>query len=98
MLTGTKFGHYRQHRDTVMLSVSLDTEGVPAHVVDFVMYHELLHKRHGAILVNGRRLVHTPAFRADERLFVRYEDAERYLDAVADNGGLPPRRARELAG
>jgi len=94
MLTGRKFGHYRQHRDTVMLSVSLDNERVPAHVVDFVMYHELLHKKHGALLVNGRALVHTPVFRADERLFARYEDAQRGLDALAQNGGLPARGSR----
>lgn len=98
MLTGRKFGHYRPHRDTVMLSVSLDNERVPAHVVDFVMYHELLHKRHGFLLLNGRRLAHTPAFRADERLFAHYEDAQRCLDALAQNGGLPARGPRKSAG
>lgn len=92
MLTGRKFGHYRQHRDTVMLSVSLDDERVPLHTVDFVMYHELLHKKHGALLVGGRRFVHTAAFRADERLFAHYEDAQRHLDALAQNGGLLDQR------
>jgi len=90
ILTGRKFGHYRQSRDTVMLSVSLDDGRVPSYVVDFVMYHELLHKKHGALLVNGRRLVHTPAFRAEERLFTNYEDAQRHLDALAQGGGLSP--------
>ena len=44
-----------------------------------VMYHELLHKKHGITLVNGRRFAHTAAFRAEERLFVEYEQAERFL-------------------
>lgn len=88
MLTGTKFGHYRQNRDTVMLSVSLDDAHVPALVVDFVMYHELLHKKHGPVLVNGRRLVHTPVFRAEERIFASYDEAQRHLDALAEGGGL----------
>lgn len=92
MLTERKFGHYRQPGDTVMLSVSLDDERVPLHTVDFVMYHELLHKKHGSLLVGGRQIVHTAAFRAEERLFAQYEDAQRHLDALAQNGGLPKRR------
>lgn len=82
-LTGRKFGHYRFSTDTVMLSVSLDMPDVPALAVDFVMYHELLHKRHGVIMVNGRRIAHSAAFRADERRFARYEEAERLLNELA---------------
>ncbi len=70
-----KFGHYQPGRDTVMISVSLDDPKVPAFVLDFVIYHELLHKKHGATIVNGRRLSHSPAFRADESLFADYQKA-----------------------
>lgn len=83
MLTGTKFGHYRSDRDTVMVSVSLDDPSVPAQLVDFIMYHELLHKHHGYTTVGDRRFVHTPAFRADERAFASYDEARRRLDALA---------------
>ncbi len=82
-LTASKFGHYQPSRDTLMLSVSLDDAKVPAYVVDFVMYHELLHKKHGAMIVNGRRLSHSPAFREDERQFARYTEAERHLNQLA---------------
>jgi len=82
-ITGRKFGHYRPSTDTVMLSVSLDVPEAPASVVDFVMYHELLHKRHGITVVNGRRLAHTPAFRAEERQFAEYGEAERVLNDLA---------------
>ncbi|QQS45539.1 MAG: hypothetical protein IPM66_16565 [Acidobacteriota bacterium] len=78
-----KFGHYQPNRDTVMISVSLDDAGVPAFVVDFVLYHELLHKKHGAMIVNGRRLVHSPAFRADERLFAAYPQATELISQLA---------------
>ena len=57
-----------------MLSISLDDPRVPSSLVDFVMYHELLHKKHGAVLVNGRRLVHSPQFRAEERRFPDYSE------------------------
>jgi hypothetical protein len=66
-----------------MVSVSLDDPKVSAFVVDFVMYHELLHKKHGVMTVNGRRLAHSPGFRADERQFVEYHEAERQLHELA---------------
>lgn len=47
ILTRRKFGHYQPSRDTMMLSVSMDDSKVPAFVVDFIMYQELLHKKHG---------------------------------------------------
>lgn len=83
ILTASKFGHYQPSRDTVMLSVSLDDARVPAYVVDFVMYHELLHKKHGAMIVNGRRLSHSPAFREEERRFAQYNQAEDQLKELA---------------
>ena len=86
VLTVRKFGHYQFSRDTVMLSISLDDPKGPAFVVDFVMYHELLHKKHGIKLVNGRRMVHTPAFRADERKYARYDEAQAYLNTLAAGG------------
>ena len=82
-LTARKFGHYQPARDTIMISVTLDATSVPTSLVDFVMYHELLHKKHGSMIVNGRRLAHSSVFRADERRFVGYEDAERLLHELA---------------
>jgi hypothetical protein len=47
------------------------------------MYHELLHKKHGSVMVNGRRVVHHAAFRADEQRFSECEEAERLLRQLA---------------
>lgn len=77
--TTRKFGHYQFSDDTLMLSMTLDTPNVPEFVFDFVMYHELLHKKHGVTVVNGRRVAHTPAFRREERLYPRYQEAEEFL-------------------
>jgi predicted metal-dependent hydrolase len=66
-----------------MLSVTLDDPSVPAYVVDFVLYHELLHKKHGSNLVNGRRLAHSSGFRAEERQFAEYAAAEQRLKELA---------------
>lgn len=83
VLTARKFGHYESARDTVMLSVSLDDPSVPQLLVDYVMYHELLHKRHGVKLVNGRRMAHTATFRKADQNFKGYEDAINQLNALA---------------
>jgi hypothetical protein len=56
---------------------------VPSLLVDYLMYHELLHKKHGTTVVNGRRLVHTPAFQQDELKFVGYEAAKCLLNDLA---------------
>jgi hypothetical protein len=82
-LTGRKFGHYGRSTDTVMLSVSLDSPAVPEFVLDFVMYHELLHKKHGIPVVNERRVVHSAAFRAEERKSADYHEADRVLNELA---------------
>lgn len=83
VLTARKFGHYMPSRDTVMISITLDSPQVPAYIVDFVMYHELLHKKHGIKIVQGRRLSHTPEFRAEERLFAQFEEANSFLNELA---------------
>ena len=83
IVTSRKFGHYEFARDTVMLSISLDDDSVMEHLVDYVMYHELLHKKHGVTLKNGRRMAHTSAFRRDERHFADYEVARVSLDRLA---------------
>jgi hypothetical protein len=81
--TGRKFGHYDPIRDTVMVSSTLDHADVPAFLVDFVMYHELLHKNLGADWRNGRQAVHTPDFKAEERRFEQYAAAEAALKILA---------------
>jgi hypothetical protein len=73
-------GQYRPGTDTVALSVRLDDAAVPGHVVDYLVHHELLHRRHGAVFEGARRTVHTAGFRADERRFPRAAEAERFLE------------------
>ena len=79
IFTHRKFGHYDCVRDTLMVSSSLDQASVPAFVVDFIVYHELLHKQLGIRWRNGRARAHTPEFKRQERKFAQYEEAERHL-------------------
>jgi len=78
-MTFRKFGHYCFQKEEVMLSASLDSQRVPRFVVEFVMYHELLHRKHGHRSAGSRRMYHTREFRADEKRFPRYAEAEAEL-------------------
>lgn len=82
-MTRRKFGHYDHVRDWVMVSSTLDQPHVPPFVVDFLMFHELLHKKHGVRWVNGRGMAHTAAFYADEKRFDRHAEAEAWLSRLA---------------
>lgn len=78
-ITHRKLGHYQPATDMLMVSISLDRADVPEYLLDYVMYHELLHKALGVQLSNGRQYAHTPEFREAERKFLRYEKAEETL-------------------
>ena len=65
-----KLGHYHYGSDTVVLSTILLQD---QRMLDYVLYHELLHKKHG-ITKGGR--AHTKAFRLDEAKFAEATEAE----------------------
>jgi hypothetical protein len=73
-------GHHDATHNTIVLSRSLDDRSVPRFVVEYVLFHEMLHIAHPAKHVNGRRYHHTPAFRRDERKFAYYEEAESWIE------------------
>ncbi|MEY2985284.1 MAG: hypothetical protein RLZZ568_1901, partial [Cyanobacteriota bacterium] len=79
-----KLGHYERSRDRVVLSPTLDRPEIPEYAVAFVLYHELLHKQHGAVWHNHKLMVHTPAFRRSERQFRHYPEAIAVLNNLPD--------------
>ncbi len=81
--TTKKFGHFDFTRNQIVVSPCLDAPEVPLAVLDFVVFHELLHKIHGLTRHNGRNRAHTPAFRKDERRFATYAEAEAWLSRFA---------------
>jgi hypothetical protein len=82
-LTRRKFGHYDWVGDAVMISRTLDEAKVPSFVVDFVMYHELLHKTLGLRWSGQRQYAHTAEFYRQEKRFARHGDAERALELIS---------------
>jgi len=73
-------GHHDATHDHIAISLSLDDTRVPRFVVEYVVYHEMLHIAHPTKYINGRRYNHTPAFKRDERKFRDFETAERWIE------------------
>jgi hypothetical protein len=88
--TFQRLGSYDRVRDRLTVSRSLDAAQVPDWVVDYIMFHELLHKHLGFEDRGLTRGVHTAAFREAEAVFPRREEAERFLEGLAQQ----VRRAR----
>ena len=76
-------GHHDAVHDAIIISRSLDLKSVPDYVVEYVMYHEMLHVKHKLRVVNGRRIFHPPAFRAEEKQFAHYDEAIKWLEYSA---------------
>lgn len=76
-------GHHDSVHETIVISKTLDSRDVPRWFVEYILYHEMLHIKHPARIIDGRRYYHTNAFRADERRFPRYEEAQLWLERIA---------------
>ncbi len=72
-------GHYDPSHHTIVLNKSLDRVTVPRLVVEYVMYHEMLHLRHPVVHKGVRRCVHTPEFKAAEAQFEQLAEAVALL-------------------
>lgn len=68
-------GQYVFDDKLIRIHPVLDAEDVPRFFVESVVFHEMLHEKHGPALVDGRREDHPPAFRRDETRFEHHEEA-----------------------
>jgi hypothetical protein len=83
-------GHHDHIHGAIVVSRTLDSTRIPRLVVEYVLYHEMLHVKHPPRLAGGRTIYHSPAFRADEQRFESYSEALKLLEQVAS----PVRRNR----
>src|SRR6267143_3097036 len=75
-------GHHDAAHDIITISKTLDSREVPEWFVEYILFHEMLHIKHPARIINGRRYYHSPAFREEERSFPTYQHAQEWLDHV----------------
>ena len=81
--TSIRFGHHDDALNTIVISRTLDDGKLPPYLLDYIMYHEALHIKHEINYENGRRSVHTRAFKDDEKKFQDREKAEALLKKIS---------------
>jgi len=74
-----RLGHYDPAHNAIVVSSVFDHPRVPRYVVDYIVYHEMLHLKHPVKLRGSRRRVHSSEFQAEEKLFDRLEAAREFL-------------------
>jgi hypothetical protein len=74
-----RLGHYDPAHNTIVVSRAFDHPTVPAYVIEYIVYHEMLHLKHPVRSKGARRCVHSAAFQAEEQLFVGLREAKQFL-------------------
>jgi hypothetical protein len=72
-------GHYDPAHNAIIISRIFDHPHVPRYVLEYIVYHEMLHLKHPVKLRGSRRCVHSPEFQAEEKLFPHASDANAFL-------------------
>jgi hypothetical protein len=72
-----KLGSYEYGSDTIVVSsIFKDSR---KELLDYIMYHEMLHKKHKFYSKNGRSFHHTGEFRRQERRFANHLEIENEI-------------------
>ncbi|MBN1645579.1 SprT-like domain-containing protein [Candidatus Woesearchaeota archaeon] len=85
----TVLGHYEYATDTITLSTILKEEPI---LLEYVLYHEMLHKKHKFKTTGTRSLHHSKAFKEDESKF-RVADIEKQLQRFVTKKRIKKRLA-----
>jgi len=72
-------GHFDPAHNAIIISRIFDHPAMPRYVLEYIVYHEMLHLKHPVRLRGSRRCVHSAEFQAEERLFPRAGEAEAFL-------------------
>jgi hypothetical protein len=78
-----RLGFYFQPLNLLAANRALDSAAVPRYVLEFVVFHELLHHVSAGNGRAARRVHHTLEFKKQEKTFSHYDDAERWLGKLA---------------
>jgi hypothetical protein len=75
-------GHYDSAHRTITISRWLDSPQVPRYLVEYLVFHEMLHARYPLERDGHRRVIHSREFRQAEKRFPHYEKARRQLKRI----------------
>jgi len=77
-----RLGHYDPAHNTIVVSRVFDHPRVPRFVVEYILFHEMLHLKHPVKLRGTRRCVHSKEFLAEEKLFPNLDQAKQALNVI----------------
>lgn len=68
--------------DQIAINSHLDRAKVPSFVVEYVLYHEMLHLKHPVRAARCGLEAHSARFRREEKRFASYDRARRFLNRL----------------
>ncbi len=74
-----RMGYYDSEHHLIVVSSGLDNKRVPVYVLDYIMYHEMLHLICPVESRGRRRAIHTKEFSELEKRYRDYERALRWI-------------------
>jgi len=75
----TRLGFYAEDKNLLVVSSIFDAPRVPVKIVEYMMYHEMLHIAVPTKAVNGRRRVHPPEFKKLDHAFPEYVEIQKWI-------------------
>lgn len=75
----TRLGFYAEDKNLLVISRIFDSISVPIKVVEYMMYHEMLHIAIPSEVVDGRRRVHPAKFNKLDRTFPDYNEIQKWI-------------------
>ncbi|MBF0345286.1 MAG: DUF45 domain-containing protein [Nitrospirae bacterium] len=74
-----RLGSFHNPSNVIRINTVLDKSTIPPYVIEYVVYHEMLHAYIGVAMINGKRYIHTIEFKRREMLFREYTRAVAFL-------------------
>ena len=78
----TQFGCFDPALDQIVLNRRLDRAAVPACVVEYVLFHEMLHVKHPLRATRCRMQAHSREFLREEEKYQHHATARRFLNRL----------------
>ena len=75
-------GRYDPAHHTITISKSLDSESIPLEIVEYLVFHEMLHIRIPLERRGSRRVVHSRAFHEAEKVFPNYRRVRERMKKI----------------
>ncbi len=75
-----KLASYNFHNDTI--TVSTIFQDAKPEILDFLMYHEMLHKHHKFQVKNNRSSFHSAAFKKAEEQYPQHKEVEQQINQI----------------